>query len=64
MKIEISPCFGYERLVTWAIHTPKQRGCNIIKAIIYELGEGMSGLERGAKPNRNGVYAGERARRR
>jgi len=38
-------------------------GRSIIKTITYELGEGMSGLERGAKPDRNGAHAGEWARR-
>lgn len=63
VKIEISPCFGYEQHATWAIHTWKWRGRNIIKAIIYQLGEGTTGLERGAKPNRNRAYAREGARR-
>lgn len=63
VKMEISPCFGYEQHATWATHTWKWKGCNIIKAIIYEQGEGITGLEKEAKKIRNRVYAREWTRR-
>lgn len=63
VKIEISSWSGYKPHVTWVIHTWKWRGCNNIKAIIYELGKGMTGLERGAKPNRDRMQAEEQASR-